>query len=160
VGLASLAYVVKRLGLRPRDLRRRSVRYRLQSVVFFVQLFCCFNYDFPLYIRGPYSPELGGDLKLISRLGEEELDLLASQVEVEKAAVIDGVLSVVAGERGAVLEVAATLFELLRVYRGDAEGAVGHLKWIKPWVSDWHVDRAVSLLKRLGLYAEAQSALG
>lgn len=160
MGLASLAYVVKRLGLRPRDLRRRGVKYRLQSVVFFVQQFCCFNYDFPLYIRGPYSPRLGGDLKLISRLGEEELDLLASQVEAEKAAVIDGVLSAVAGERGAVLEVAATLFELLRVYRGDAEGAVGHLKWIKPWVSDLHVDRAVSLLKRLGLYAEAQSALG
>jgi len=42
VGLASLAYVVKRLGLRPRDLRRRGVKYRLQSVVFFVQQFCCF----------------------------------------------------------------------------------------------------------------------
>jgi len=59
-----------------------------------------------LYIRGPYSPRLGSDLKLISRLGEEELDLSASQVEAEKAAVIDGVLSAVAGERGAALEVA------------------------------------------------------
>jgi len=63
---------------------------------------------------------------LISRLGEEELDLLASQVEAEKVAVIDGVLSAVAGERGAVLEVAVTLFELLRVYRGRCGGG----RWV------------------------------
>jgi len=47
---------------------------------------------------------------LISRLGEEGLDLLTSQVGPDKAAVIDSALSAVAGERYAVLEVVESLW--------------------------------------------------
>jgi hypothetical protein len=51
------------------------------------------------------------------------------------------------------LEVAATIANLLRSpnYRNDLNGAIDHVKFLKPWVADNDIERSLRLLKSLGI---------
>jgi len=51
------------------------------------------------------------------------------------------------------LEVGATIDKLLRSseYRNDLNGAIDRVKFLKPWVTDNDIDRALKLLKSLSI---------
>lgn len=89
------AWVLTRLGLRPSDIRGiddSSVEghIRLQRVAYLLQsLGAPLNYEFPIYIYGPYSPDLASDC---TSMDDDEAAELASNAEEEMkrfSAVVD-----------------------------------------------------------------------
>jgi hypothetical protein len=51
------------------------------------------------------------------------------------------------------LEVVATLADLLESpdFKGDLNGAIEHVKFLKPWIEDGNVEDALRLLRSLGI---------
>jgi hypothetical protein len=51
------------------------------------------------------------------------------------------------------LEIAATIANLLKSpdYRDDLNGTIDHVKFLKPWINDDDIKKALRLLKSLGM---------
>jgi len=51
------------------------------------------------------------------------------------------------------LEVAATIANLLKSpdHRDDLNGTIDHVKFLKPWINDDDIKKALRLLKSLGM---------
>jgi Uncharacterized conserved protein len=159
--LAQLAFVIRELGVRAGEVLSDGddgldTRIRIQKVVYFLKrLGLDLGYEFTLYYHGPYSPTLANDYYLLARLGDEEIGRLA-ELCVEGGVCsdeMDRLLNELNKWDTTALEVAATIANLLRSpdYRNDLNGAIDHVKFLKPWVTDNDIDRALRLLKSLGI---------
>ncbi len=89
-------------------------RLKLQKLVYIAKSLGVpkLEYDFNLYLRGPYSPELADDYyNLVESVGicEDEVETLLSNEAFRKFA------ELVNGKDGLWLEIAATLIELKKV---------------------------------------------
>jgi len=140
--LAALAWVASRLGggNLPKSRVQRAV-YLLQALGFPT------GYEFSMYIRGPYSPELANDYMELAREGLVREYAKYAEVEEERWGPIVGML---ATEDVLVLEVAATLYDLLDA-GWPLEEAKERVMELKPYAAERLVEADTRLLKELGL---------
>jgi uncharacterized protein YwgA len=159
--LAQLAFVIKELGIRASEVLSDGddgleARVRIQKVVYFLKrLGFDLGYEFDLYYHGPYSSALADDYYLLAERGDEEINGLATLCEGGK--VCNGEMGRLINELNkwdtTALEVAATLADLLESpdFKGDLNGAIEHVKFLKPWIEDGDVEDALRLLRSLGI---------
>jgi uncharacterized protein YwgA len=160
VNIAVVAFIINTLGIRASTLLSDGddgidARVRVQKIAYFLKrLGYNIGFEFDLYYHGPYSGELAEAIECLAGLGDDGLAQLA--VLCLKAGDCRSIRSTV--ERlsqypTATLEVASTIRSLLDApdYRGDLNGAIDHVKFLKPWVNDDVVKDALSLLRSLGL---------
>jgi len=142
MSLPALAWVATRLrGLNAFTIRLHKTIYLLQALGFPT------NYDFDLYIRGPYSTELNSDYEDLIEGGLIREYAKYADVDEERwGPVVDKL----AKEDALVLEVAATLYDLVaagwsldRAKEGVAE--------LKPYATKRLLEEGVRLLRELGL---------
>ncbi|MEM1598226.1 MAG: hypothetical protein QXP31_06540 [Pyrobaculum sp.] len=155
--LALLGFVIRELGLSAEDLLLDfEARLRVQKAVYLLQ--ACgfgFNYDFDLYIRGPYSSALADDYMAIARHGDGEVAKLAEAARPDEKLL--AALEELKKADTKVLELAATLHALLEAYKErytdwTVDEVLDHLKFLKPWAEEQDIRNALSLLKVLGLF--------
>jgi uncharacterized protein YwgA len=159
--LAQLAFVIKELGIKASEILSDGdddleARVRIQKVVYFLKrLGFDLGYEFDLYYHGPYSSVLSDDYYLLAERGDGEINGLATLCERSK---------VCSDETGKLinelnkwdttaLEVAATLADLLESsdFKGDLNGAIEHVKFLKPWIEDGDIEDSLRLLRSLGI---------
>jgi len=125
-----------------------AFRIRLHKAVYLLQaLGFPTGYDFSMYIRGPYSPELEDDYRWLV-----ETEFLH---EYAKYADVDGerwgpVVDKLNAEDALILEVAATLYDLLS-HGWPLEEAEERVMELKPYATKRLVEEGVRLLRELGL---------
>ncbi len=161
--LARLAFIMRRIGATPQLILSDGddgleARVRIQKIVYFLkQLGFGFDYEFDQYYHGPYSRALSNDYYTLAALGEgvinelAELCVKAHECTEEMGNVIDNL-----NKWGVeVLEVASLIHDLYTDeesdYRGDLDGAIDTVKFLKPWVNDDIINEALGLLRSLGL---------
>jgi uncharacterized protein YwgA len=160
MSIAIVAFIIRELGIRTSTLLSDGddgidARVRVQKVAYFLKrLGYDIGFEFDLYYHGPYSGELAEAIECLAGLGDGQVEELA--VLCLKAGDCRSIRSTV--ERlsqypTATLEVASTIRSLLDSpdYRNDLNGAIDHVKFLKPWVNDGVVKDALSLLRSLGL---------
>ncbi|MFP3194279.1 MAG: hypothetical protein RXR11_03160 [Caldivirga sp.] len=159
--LAQLAFVIKELGIRASEVLSDGddgieARVRIQKVVYFLKrLGFDLGYEFDLYYHGPYSSALADDYYLLAERGDEEINGLATLCERSK--VCSDEMGRLINELNkwdtTALEVAATIANLLKSpdYRDDLNGTIDHVKFLKPWINDDDIKKALRLLKSLGM---------
>jgi len=149
--LAALAWVVSRLGggNLPKSRVQRAV-YLLQALGFPT------GYEFSMYIRGPYSPELASDYQKLVEGGLVRECAKYAEVEEERWGPIVDKLAV---EDVLVLEVAATLYDLLDA-GWPLEEAEERVMELKPYATERLLEAGLRLLKELGLVGEKSSLNG
>jgi len=160
MGITIIAFIIRELGIRTSTLLSDGddgidARVRVQKVAYFLKrLGYNIGFEFDLYYHGPYSGELAEAIECLAGLGDDVLAQLA--VLCLKAGDCRSIRSTV--ERlsqypTGILEVAATIRSLLDSpdYRNDLNGAIDHVKFLKPWVNDVVIKDALSLLRSLGL---------
>ncbi len=163
--LAVVAAVMRAAGISGVDvLESREARVRLQKVVFLLAEAGVVEelggYSFSLYIHGPYSPALADDYYRLAR-GEVVVEPVRLSARVER------LIRRLAGEPVEVLEIAATLLDIVASHlragllgeedvKALVEGRVPrrvevHLRAVKPWAGAEVVGRALRLLTETGL---------
>jgi len=160
MSIAIVAFIINTLGIRTSTLLSDGddgidARVRVQKVAYFLKrLGYDIGFEFDLYYHGPYSGELAEAIECLAGLGDRHVEELA--VLCLKAGECEDIRSIV--ERlsqypTGILEVASTIRSLLDApdYKGDLNGAIDHVKFLKPWVSDNDIKDALSLLRSLGL---------
>jgi len=160
MSIAIVAFIIRELGIKASTLLSDGddgidARVRVQKVAYFLKrLGYDIGFEFDLYYHGPYSGELAEAIECLAGLGDDVLAQLA--VLCLKAGDCRSIRSTV--ERlsqypTSILEVASTIRSLLDSpdYRGDLNGAIDHVKFLKPWVNDSVIKDALSLLRSLGL---------
>lgn len=130
-----------------------AFKIRLHKAAFLLQaLGFPTRYEFDLYIRGPYSSELEDNYKWLV-----ETELIR---EYAKYADVDEkrwgpVVDKLAAEDALVLEVAATLYDLLS-HGWSLEEAKERVMELKPYATRRLVEEGVRLLRELGLPGAAR----
>ena len=160
MSIAIVAFIINTLGIRASTLLSDGddgidARVRVQKTAYFLKrLGYDVGFEFDLYYHGPYSGELAEAIECLAGLGDRHVEELA--VLCLRAGNCRSIRSAV--ERfsqysTSILEVASTIRSLLDSpdYRGDLNGAIDHVKFLKPWVNDGVVKDALSLLRSLGL---------
>jgi len=160
MGITIIAFIIRELGIKTSTLLSDGddgvdARVRVQKVAYFLKrLGYDIGFEFDLYYHGPYSGELAEAIECLAGLGDRHVEELA--VLCLKAGECRSIRSIV--ERlsqypTGILEDASTIRSLLDSpdYRGDLNGAIDHVKFLKPWVNDGIIKDALSLLKSLGL---------
>ncbi len=156
--LRALAWLLKHADLDTTELMKRfETRVRVQKLVYLLRdIIPEFKeYDFSLYIRGPYSPELADDYyKIINE--KIDIDSLASSYAPprEAVALLDKLMGI---NDLRLLELAATILDVYKAYKRNPiveltlERLIRHLKIIKPWAKRGQILQALDLLRQLGL---------
>lgn len=161
--LAKLAFVIKATGTTAEKILSDGddgldARVKIQKIVYFLkQLGFGFDYEFDQYYHGPYSQALANDYYTLAGLGEgvinelAELCVKAHECSEAMGNVIDNL-----NKWGTeALEVASLIHDLYTDeesdYRGDLDGAIDTVKFLKPWVNDGIINEALGLLRSLGL---------
>jgi uncharacterized protein YwgA len=160
MSVAIVAFIIRELGIRTSTLLSDGddgidARVRVQKVAYFLKrLGYDIGFEFDLYYHGPYSSELANTIELLAHLGDDELARLAVLcLEAGDCRSIRSTVERLSQYPTGILEVASTIRSLLDSpdYKGDLNGAIDHVKFLKPWVSDNDVKDALSLLRSLGL---------
>ncbi|MEM2219749.1 MAG: hypothetical protein QXU50_06520 [Candidatus Korarchaeum sp.] len=152
--ISLLSFVLKELRIPAANLLENfDSRLRIQKVIYLLKTAGYpFEYDFKLYMRGPYSTELADDYMELARRGDQEIENLANEVSDDD---LRRTLEVLRGIDNETLEVASSLHLLILEYRRwgieEMSRIVDHLKSIKTWVSDEHVAKGLEILKVLGV---------
>jgi len=143
-----LAWVMVRLGVTDNVENNFRARLRLQKTIYLLQaLGFPTGYEFSMYIRGPYSPELANDYMELARKGLVHEYAKYAEVEEERWGPIVDKLAM---EDVLVLEVAATLYDLLDA-GWPLEEAKERVMELKPYATERLVEAGTRLLKELGL---------
>jgi len=143
-----LAWVMVRLGVTDNVESSFPARLRVQKAVYLLQaLGFPTGYEFSMYIRGPYSPELANDYMELAKKGLVHEYAKYAEVEEEKWGPIVDKLT---AEDVLVLEVAATLYDLLDA-GWPLEEAKERVMELKPYATERLIDAGTRLLKELGL---------
>ncbi len=155
-----MAFIINTLGIKAGALLSDGddgieARVRVQKVAYLLKrLGYDIGFEFDLYYHGPYSSELANTIELLAHLGDDGLAQLAVLcIEAGDCRSIRSIVERLGMYPTATLEVASTIRSLLDApdYRGDLNGAIDHVRFLKPWVSDDDIKDALSLLKNLGL---------
>jgi uncharacterized protein YwgA len=161
--LARLAFVIRRIGATPQLILSDGddgldARVRVQKIAYFLkQLGFGFDYDFDQYYHGPYSQALANDYYTLAGLGDGEINELALLCEKanECSEAMGNMIDNLNKWGTEALEVASLIHDLYTDeksdYRGDLDGAIDTAKFLKPWVDDGIINRALGLLRSLGL---------
>ena len=156
--LKALAWLLRYAGIDTRELMKRfTTRVRVQKLVYLLRDIVpeFRGYDFSLYIRGPYSPELADDYYRIIHEGMD-IDRLANSYKPPREAV-ELLRKLVDIEDIRMLELAATILDIYKAYTRNPvveltqERLIRHLKIIKPWTKRGQILQALKLLEQLGL---------
>jgi len=128
----------------------RAFKLRLQKAIFLLQaLGFPTNYEYDKYIRGPYSSDLAEDYERMVEEGLLEEYAKYADVDEERwGPVVDKL----AAEDALVLEVAATLYDLLS-HGWSLERAKEGVMELKPYATERLVEAGARLLRELGLLA-------
>ena len=160
MSIVTVAFIINTLGIKANTLLSDNdngidARVRVQKTAYFLKrLGYDIGFEFDLYYHGPYSSELANTIELLAHLGDDELARLAVLcLEAGDCRSIRSTVERLARYPTATLEVASTIRSLLDSpdYRNDLNGAIDHVKFLKPWVSDDDIKDALSLLRSLGL---------
>jgi len=160
VNIAVVAFIINTLGIRASTLLSDGddgidARVRVQKIAYFLKrLGYNIGFEFDLYYHGPYSSELANTIELLAHFGTVRIEELAVPcIEAGECRGIRSIVERLSQYPTAILEVASTIRSLLDApdYRNDLNGAIDHVKFLKPWVSDDDIKDALSLLKSLGL---------
>ena len=155
-----MAFIINTLGIRAGTLLSDGddgidARVRVQKVAYLIKrLGYDVGFEFDLYYHGPYSSELANTIELLAHLGDGELARLAVLcLEAGECRSIRSIVERLSQYPTGILEVASTIRSLLDApdYKGDLNGAIDHVKFLKPWVNDGVVKDALNLLRSLGL---------
>jgi uncharacterized protein YwgA len=161
--LAKLAFIIKATGTTAERILSDGddgleARVRVQKIVYFLkQLGFGFDYDFDQYYHGPYSQALSNDYYTLAGLGDGEINELALLCEKahECTEAMGNMINNLNKWNTEALEVASLIHDLYTDeksdYRGDLDGAIDHVKFLKPWVNDDIINEALRLLRSLGL---------
>jgi len=158
-----VAFIINTLGIKANTLLSDGddgidARVRVQKIAYFLKrLGYDIGLEFDLYYHGPYSSELANTIELLAHLGDGELARLAVLcLEAGECRSIRSIVERLSQYPTGILEVASTIRSLLDSpdYRNDLNGAIDHVKFLKPWVSDDDIKDALSLLKSLGFGLE------
>ena len=161
--LAKLAFVIKAIGVTSKLILSDGddgleARVRIQKTIYFLkQLGFGFDYEFDQYYHGPYSQALANDYYTLAGLGDGEINELALLCEKanECSEAMGNMIDNLNKWGTDVLEVASLIHDLYTDeksdYRGDLDGAIDTVKFLKPWVDDGIINRALGLLRGLGL---------
>jgi len=158
--MSIVAFIINTLGIRTSTLLSDSddgidARVRVQKTAYFLKrLGYDVGFEFDLYYHGPYSGELAEAIECLAGLGDrhvEELTVLC--LKAGDCRSIKSTVEHLSQYPTGILEVASTIRSLLDApdYRGDLNGAIDHVKFLKPWVNDSVIKDALSLLRSLGL---------
>ena len=155
-----MAFIINTLGIKANTLLSDGddgidARVRVQKTAYFLKrLGYNIGFEFDLYYHGPYSSELANTIELLAHLGDDELAQLAVLcLEAGECRSIRSIVERLGRYPTDVLEVASTIRSLLDApdYRNDLNGAIDHVRFLKPWVNDVVIKDALSLLRSLGL---------
>ena len=114
-------------------------RLRLQKYVFIARKFGLnLGYDFSMYIRGPYSPDLADDYYS-----------LPSETEPLPEFDKEGFLNLVKDKDSDWLEASATILMIYEDY--DLNWAIERTAELKPWISKEKIEKVVEDLRKAGL---------
>jgi hypothetical protein len=161
--LAVLAFIIRRIGATPQLILSDGddgleARVRIQKIAYFLEkLGFGFDYDFDMYYHGPYSQDLSNDSYTLAGLGDEEINELAELcLKAHECSEAMGNMIDNLNRWGTdALEVASLIHDLYTDeesdYRGDLDGAIDTVKFLKPWVNDDIINEALRLLRSLGL---------
>jgi len=160
MSITIIAFIINTLGIKTSTLLSDGddgidARVRVQKIAYFLKrLGYNISFEFDLYYHGPYSGELAEAIECLARLGGghvEELTVLCLRAGDCRS--IRSIVERLSQYPTGILEVASTIRSLLDSpdYKGDLNGAIDHVKFLKPWVSDNVVKDALSLLRSLGL---------
>jgi hypothetical protein len=160
MSIAIVAFIIRELGIKASTLLSDGddgidARVRVQKTAYFLKrLGYDIGFEFDLYYHGPYSSELANTIELLAHLGDDELARLAVLcLEAGDCEDIRSIVERLSQYPTGILEVASTIRSLLDApdYKGDLNGAIDHVKFLKPWVNDVIIKDALSLLRSLGL---------
>jgi len=160
MSLTIIAFIIRELGIKTNTLLSDGddgidARVRVQKVAYFLKrLGYNIGFEFDLYYHGPYSGELAEAIECLARLGGRHVEeLTALCLRAGDCRSIRSIVERLSQYPTTTLEVASTIRSLLDApdYKGDLNGAIDHVKFLKPWVNDVVVKDALSLLKSLGL---------
>lgn len=159
----ALAWVIKELGVPLASLKGEVAsdsaedgnflsRFMVQKAVFLLSnlLGAPLNYNFDLYISGPYSTELASDYYSMT---PDELDKLAAEAEGFMGR-YRGAVKAIKEARPEVLELAAMLLDFLLAARDEPHILGGKMpeelvKALRPWATDELIKEAQDLLDRI-----------
>jgi uncharacterized protein YwgA len=114
-------------------------RLRLQKYVFIARKFGLnLGYNFSMYIRGPYSPDLADDYYS-----------LPSETEPLPEFDKEGFLNLVKDKDSDWLEASATILMICEDY--DLNWAIERTAELKPWISKEKIEKVVEDLRKAGL---------
>ena len=121
-------------------------RLKLQRYVFIARKFGLdLGYDFPLYMGGPYSPELADDYYSLP-------DEAGALPEFDKR----GFLDLVRGKDTDWLEATATILSIYEDHR-DLRWAIERTAELKPWIPEEKMKGIVEDLGKAGLIPDSSS---
>lgn len=121
-------------------------RLRIQKIVYMLQLHPEFrgklNYDFNMFIRGPYSPELA---RVYYNLPEDDL-LVDIKVSEDAIAYAKEIIL----ENNASLELAATLIEVKKINKDISEKElIEKVRILKPYYHPEFINEVLEKVKQL-----------
>jgi uncharacterized protein YwgA len=160
MSIAIVAFIIRELGIKASTLLSDSddgidARVRVQKVSYFLKrLGYDVGFEFDLYYHGPYSGDLAEAIECLAGLGDRHVEELAVLcLRAGDCRSIKSTVEHLSQYPTGILEVASTIRSLLDApdYRGDLNGAIDHVRFLKPWVSDNDIKDALSLLRSLGL---------
>jgi len=158
-GAQITALIINTLGIRAGTLLSDGddgidARVRVQKVAYLIKrLGYDVGFEFDLYYHGPYSSELARVIEGLAMLGGRYISELAEDCGGSNYNTIKSIIGQLSQYPTDVLEVASTIRSLLDApdYRGDLNGVIDHVKFLKPWVDDNTINNALNLLRSLGL---------
>jgi uncharacterized protein YwgA len=161
-GVQIAALIINTLGIRVGTLLSDGddgidARVRVQKVAYLLKrLGYDVGFEFDLYYHGPYSSELARVIEGLAMLGSRYISGLAEDCGGSNYNTIRSIIELLNQYPTDVLEVASTIRSILDApdYRGDLNGAIDHVKFLKPWVGDNTINNALNLLRSLGLLSE------
>jgi uncharacterized protein YwgA len=162
-GVQITALIINTLGIKAGTLLSDGddgidARVRVQKVAYLIKrLGYDVGFEFDLYYHGPYSSELARVIEGLAMLGGRYISELAEDCGGSNYNTIKSIIELLNQYPTDVLEVASTIRSILDApdYRGDLNGAIDHVKFLKPWVDDNTINNALSLLRSLGLLGES-----
>ncbi len=158
-GVQITALIINTLGIKAGTLLSDGddgidARVRVQKVAYLIKrLGYDIGFEFDLYYHGPYSSELARVIEGLAMLGSRYISELAEDCGGSNYNTIKSIIELLNQYPTDVLEVASTIRSLLDApdYRGDLNGVIDHVKFLKPWVDDNTINNALNLLRSLGL---------
>jgi len=162
-GVQVVVLIINTLGIKAGTLLSDGddgidARVRVQKVAYLLKrLGYDIGFEFDLYYHGPYSSELARVIEGLAMLGNRYISELAEDCGGSNYNTIKSTIELLGRYPTDVLEVASTIRSILDApdYRGDLDGAVDHVRFLKPWIDDNTINNALSLLRNLGLLGES-----